>query len=168
MKKGILKTMNNHTNHPEADECYTPPHAIKPLIRHLDTKLRYYDPTSGISKKIVKYLESQGLKAIDSEEGVDFLESDFSDYDVIITNPPYSKKDKFIEKCYEIGKPFALLLPVNSLQGQKRGKMFAKYGMDLIILNKRVDFTGKGSPHFGVAWFCYKLLPTQLEFFEEK
>jgi len=52
-----------------------------------------------------------------------------------------------------------LVLPVSSLQGQLRGKLFSKYGIDLLVLNKRIDFTGKGSPHFGVAWYCYKILP---------
>ena len=38
-------------------------------------------------------------------------------YDGVITNPPYSLKDKFIEHCYELDKPFALLLPVTAIQG---------------------------------------------------
>ena len=69
----------------------------------------------------------------------------------MITNPPYSIKDKFIARCYEINKPFALLLPVSSIQGIKRGCMFNEFGIDLLVLNKRIDFTGGGSPHFGVA-----------------
>jgi len=36
--------------------------------------------------------------------------------------------------------------------------------LELLVLKKRIDFTGKGSPHFGVAWFCYNLLPQTLLF----
>ena len=72
------------------------------------------------------------------------------------------KKDKFIEKCYSTGKPFALLLPVSSLQGIARNRMFRKHGLELLVLDKRIDFTGKGSPHFGVAWFCYNMLPKEI------
>ena len=36
--------------------------------------------------------------------------------------------------------------------------------IEVLVLNQRVDFTGKGSPHFGVAWFCKGLLPEKLIF----
>lgn len=42
--------------------------------------------------------------------------------------------------------------------------MFNKHGIELLILNKRIDFIGKGSPHFGVAWFCHNILPESLIF----
>jgi hypothetical protein len=42
--------------------------------------------------------------------------------------------------------------------------MFNEYGIEILTLNKRIDFTGKGSPHFGVAWFCHDVLPQQLAF----
>ena len=92
--------------------------------------------------------------------GKDFFTCDSDDvYDGIVTNPPYSIKDKFIEHCYKLEKPFALLLPVASFQGGKRGRMFMEHGMSTIVYNNRVDFTGKGNPHFGVAWFVYGFLP---------
>jgi len=156
----LLKTGNTF----HSDECYTPDIAIIPLLKHLDKSLSWYEPTSGISKNIVNYLTNNGLKIQENYDN-DFLNSNYKNYDAIVTNPPYSIKDKFIEKCYNTGKPFALLLPVSSLQGQKRGKMFNKYGIDLLVLNKRVDFTGKGSPHFGVAWFCHKILKEKLVFY---
>jgi len=100
-----------------------------------------------------------------ASDGLDFLTDDIvKDIDIIITNPPYSKKDKFISRCYEIGKPFALLLPVSSLQGKARGRMFNDNGIEILALNSRIDFTGKSSPHFGVAWFCWKILPDKLQF----
>lgn len=86
--------------------------------------------------------------------GKDFFDCDTDDvYDGIITNPPYSKKDQFIEHCYSLEKPFALLLPVAAFQGQKRGRMFSEYGISALVLNRRLDFTGKKAPTFGVAWF---------------
>ena len=44
------------------------------------------------------------------------------DYDYIISNPPFSKKDAILKKLYELNKPFAVLMPLNVLQGQRRFK----------------------------------------------
>ena len=151
----------------KGDERYTPACAIEPLIPYLKREHVIYEPTSGKSNNIVNFLNDKGFKVI-SSDNTDFLRDSLPQFDMIVTNPPYSKKDVFLEKCYEIGKPFALLLPVSALQGKKRGKMFSKYGVELLVLNNRVDFTGEKSPHFGVAWFCYNILPQKLIFIDNR
>lgn len=156
----LKKTGNNIYS----DECYTPKEAVLPLLPFLFKYHTYYECTANISSSIVDVMQAEGYN-INPSMGSDFLLDPVpQDINVIITNPPYSKKDLFIRKCYQTGKPFALLLPVSSLQGRARGKMFAKHGIDLLVLNNRIDFTGKGAPHFGVAWFCYKILPERLIF----
>ena len=161
MASANLNMLHKTGNNGLSDECYTPIEAIEPLLPYLNNGVKYYDCTSGVSGSIVESLRNAGLSC-EYSRGRDFLTSTFSDYDCIITNPPYSKKDKFIEKCYSTGKPFALLLPVSSLQGIARNRMFREYGLELLVLDKRIDFTGKGSPHFGVAWFCHKILPKDI------
>ena len=159
-----LKMLNKTSNNSLSDECYTPDNAILPLLSELSKDKVYYDCTSGISSNIVDCLISNGYKCMSSGDK-DFLIDELPEgIDIIITNPPYSKKDKFIERCYQFKKPFALLLPVCSLQGQKRGEMFDKNGIEILALKKRIDFTGKGSPHFGVAWFCWGVLKQKLIF----
>lgn len=163
-----IKMLKKTSNNIKSDECYTPKEAIMPLLKFLDKDKIYYDCTSGISSQLVNTM-SQNKFNCKSSDKLDFLNDPITkNIDVIITNPPYSKKDKFLKKCYEIGKPFALLLPVSSLQGKARGQMFAENGIEILVLNNRIDFTGKGSPHFGVAWFCCNLLPKELIFFENK
>ena len=162
MASSNVNMLKKTSNNIHSDECYTPPKAVEPILDFLDKDKIYYDCTSGISSSIVDYLNANGFTCLSSGDR-DFLNDTLPHFDVVLTNPPYSKKDKFIERCYEINKPFALLLPVSSLQGIKRGAMFSK-GLELLVLKKRIDFTGKGSPHFGVAWFCYNLLPQTLLF----
>lgn len=145
------------------DECYTPSYALEILLPYLDKSKVYYEATSNISSNIINCAKQNGYNFLNSN-GKDFLNNDLPQFDGIITNPPYSIKDKFIAKCYEINKPFALLLPVTAIQGKFRGKLFDKYGIELLVINSRVDFTGKGAPHFGVAWFCKDILPNQLIF----
>ena len=97
--------------------------------------------------------------------GIDFLTSPLADAmvsvcDIIITNPPYTIKDAFLKKCYESGKPFALMMPLTALESQARQSLYRKYGLQLVLLNKRVRFEtpsgrkGKqSSPWFASAWF---------------
>jgi len=92
-------------------------------------------------------------------------------FDAIITNPPYSCKDKFIEKCYETKKSFALLMPLTALEGKKRQQLYKKYGIQLIIPNKRINFetpSGKGGGSwFLTAWYCSGFnLPKDINFLE--
>ena len=164
MASSNIKMLRKTSNKAESDECYTPGEAIAPMLEFLDSTKIYYDCTSGESSNMVDFLNSNGFVCLSSGKR-NFLTDDIpSNVDVVITNPPYSKKDKFIKRCYELGKPFALLLPVSALQGQVRGKLFDKHGVEILALNKRIDFTDKGSPHFGVAWFCHNLLPEKLMF----
>jgi hypothetical protein len=142
-----------------SDECYTPSHEVSPLLEYLDKDKTYYEATSGVSSKLIEGFTQSGY-SMKGSDGKDFFECTTEDvYDGVITNPPYSKKDKFLEHCFDLGKPFALLLPVAAFQGQKRGGMFMKHGMSALVYNRRIDFTGKGSPTFGVAWFIHGFMP---------
>jgi len=131
-------------NYEASDECYTPSEQILPLLKYLDKDKTYYEATSGKSNLIVEGFERYGYNIMPSE-GKDFFDCEPDDvHDGIITNPPYSIKDKFIEHCY---------------QGGKRGKMFIEHGMSTLVYNNRIDFTGKGGPTFGNAWFMWGIIP---------
>lgn len=111
-----------------------------------------------------------GYKVVRShiDEGQDFFTYEPEDYDVIISNPPFSLKDKVLKRLYELDKPFAILLPLNSLQGKSRYKYF-KQGIQLLSFDQRVgyhnlehmDVPVEGSP-FATAYFCRNVLPRDL------
>ena len=163
MKQPMIDTMVNGAY----DELYTPEYAIKPLLKYIPKNAVVWECTDYGSSNISKVILENGHKVITTHlnTNLDFLTDmpDF-DFDIIITNPPYSLKDDFIRKCYELGKPFALLLPLTALEGIKRGEMFEKNGIELLVLDKRVDFTGKKSCWFNTSWFCKGLLPRQMIF----
>ena len=61
--------------------------------------------------------------------------------------------------------PFAFLMPLTALEGIKRGKMYKENGIQLIFLQKRTDFNGKGNQWFYSCWFTYGLnLPKELNY----
>lgn len=102
------------------------------------------------------------------DDGQDFFTYEPEDYDVIVSNPPFSIKDKILERLYELNKPFAVLLPMNSLQGKSRYKFFEK-GIQLLSFDQRIgyhnidsmDIPIEGSP-FATAYFCRDILPRDL------
>ena len=151
--------INRRATNEASDECYTPADQVLPLLKYLNKDMTYYEATSGKSSNILEGFHKHGFNMVGSGD-TDFLDCTASDiYDGIITNPPYSKKDQFLEHCYALDKPFALLLPVTSFQGARRGKMFMDKGMSALVYNYRIDFTGKGSPTFGNACFIWGFMP---------
>lgn len=153
------------------DECYTPEEAILPLLPYLKKEWTIWDCAYG-SGRLAEHFNKHGFNVL-GIINYDFLKEGsetIGKFDFICTNPPYSKKDEFLKRAFEIGKPFAFLLPLTTLEGIKRGKMFREREIQLIIPNKRINFeipSGKKSSWFATAWFCYKLnLPKQLNFVE--
>ena len=151
-----MKPMKNLTNVLESDECYTPAGQMK-FIKHLipDYVKTIWCPCDTINSNIYKDLEAMGYSVIISHKDVDYNFFNYEPmfYDCIITNPPYSIKDKFIQRCFELGKPFFLLLPLTALEGKKRHNMYKKYGLNVAVNSNRIEFTGKNGVWFNTSWF---------------
>lgn len=133
------------------DECYTPEYALTPLLPYLTNKQRVWECASGTGL-LASHLKKHRFEVIC---GNDFLNEEF-DCDVIVTNPPYSLKYEFLKRAYDLKKPFAFLMPITTLEGIKRGKLFKEFGLQLIIPNRRINFiipSGKKSAWVQTAWF---------------
>jgi len=157
----------------KGNDVFTPEIAIKPLLPFLKKDLIIWDCAFG-SGRLAEHFNKYGFNVL-GLTNYNFLQKDsesIGNFDVIITNPPYQFKDKFLKRAFEIGKPFAFLLPLTTLEGIKRGKMFKNNGIQMIIPNRRINFeipSGKKSSWFATAWFCWKLnLPKDLNFVELK
>lgn len=86
-----------------------------------------------------------------------------------MSNPPFSKKDEVLDRAYSFNKPFALLLPANSIQGKKRFAIF-KNQIQMLCFDARIDYhmnqnfsTYTTGTAFGSAYFCRDLLLIKLE-----
>lgn len=144
-----------------ADLCQTPGYAIDPLYPHLNPEWIIWEPACG-ECNLVNTLRSREYQVFASDifNGQDFFKYQPSRFDMILTNPPFSVKVEWLVRCYELGKPFALLLPVEVLGVYSVQKLFKKFGIEVILLSRRVDFAtvntsfAKSSSWFPTAWFC--------------
>lgn len=163
MKQAMIHYVQNEKN----DELYTPTYAIEPLLNYIPKHITVWECTDFGSSNITKVLRDNGWNVVSThKKDFDFLtDTPNFDFDCIITNPPYTLKDEFIERCYTYKKPFALLLPITSLEGVKRGSMYRKNGLELIVFDKRINYLNeKKSNWFNTSWFCWKLLNKELNF----
>lgn len=63
----------------------------------------------------MKIFQNEGYQVIHShiDEGKNFFFYEPDEYDIIISNPPFSIKDDIIKHLYELSKPYAILLPID-------------------------------------------------------
>ena len=161
------------------DRCQTPAYALDPLLPYIPRDWVIWEPAAG-EGNIVKTLRSRGYTVIGSDlltEGIgdevkggrNFFTWQPPHFDAIVTNPPYSVKFEWYARCYQLGKPFALLLPVEALGVGAAQKLYKAHGHEQLLLDKRINFK---MPHKGwqsgewrsTAWFptfwsCWQMLP---------
>lgn len=168
LNKAYLKS--NRTE--EGDEVYTPFYAVEPLLEFVPKDKVIWCPFDEEWSSYYRLFRENGYKVIRSSlsEGQDFFTYEPDEHwDILISNPPFSKKDKVLARAFDFEKPFALLLPANSIQGKERHKIF-KNEIQMLVFDLRVDYHTNGNMkeytkgnHFGSAYFCRNLLPTKLE-----
>ena len=49
-------------------------------------------------------------------EDKDFYTYEHDEYTYVVDNPPYHQKEKIMERLVKLGKPFALLLPMDTME----------------------------------------------------
>lgn len=166
------------TTSPAYDQCQTPNWPVDLLVQYID---RFF-VDSAISKRdslilepaagklrLVHRLQMHGatvdysdviLKGDFKRDFFTYTDEDVSDYDWIITNPPFSQKFKWLTHCYSLDVPFALLMPLNVLGTVKAQILFSHYGVVVLTLPKRVNYEmpykgTQGTAHFPSAWFIW-------------
>lgn len=154
----------------EENELYTPFYAVEPIIKYLPKDKVIWCPFDKRWSAFTVLLKEHGYNVIFShiDTGEDFFSYEPDEWDIIVSNPPFSIKDKIIKRLYSFDKSFAVLLPLNSLQGKIRYEYF-KEGIQILTFDTRINFhkensmdvTVKGSP-FATAYFCKDLLPKDL------
>lgn len=158
--KSINKSMKNKN-----DERYTPPILVKPILQFIKPNSTIWCPFDTKDSEFVIQLKKAGHKIIYSHIilGKDFFEYEPKNYDYIISNPPFSKKLKVLDRLYKLNKPFAMLINIECLNYQVIGEFFLDKPLQLLIVDKKVSFDGN-TASFNTSYFCNKILPKDLIF----
>lgn len=164
----------------KADLCSTPPYAVTPILSYIPLQSVIYESAAGegyINNYIINYFP---VITGDIITGNNYFEREITNYDIEITNPPFSKKYLWLAEAYARNKPFCLLMPVETIGAGAAQDLFDKHGIQIIYMKPRVDFkmpnkkwcwfddNGKirhSSSQFPTAWFTWKMnLPRDIMF----
>lgn len=170
---GYLKAKTDKAS----DEVYTPAYAVKPIIKYVDMLAHpatVWCPFDTEDSEYVKLLRAAGHKVIashiDDDKNFFYYEPE-EDYDCIVSNPPFSVKDNILQRLSELNKPYAMLLPVPVLQGQKRFEFMKN--CQVLTFDKRINYytdasrtTVQKGVSFGSLYLCKDFLPRDLIFEE--
>ena len=116
-----------------------------------------------------KILSDLGFNVIHEE--TDFFTNNLGD--VIVSNPPFTKKKEVMTRLKEIDKPFIIICPSSMLNTQYIRHLFKDDRLQIIIPNKRINFKklidGKVPDNWGdrcsfdCFYYCWKLdLPNDI------
>ena len=107
------------------------------------------------------------------DTGTDFFgRSDLNEYDAIVSNPPFSMREKILERLFESKAPFAIILNFNGLfDSRRRWKMFAENDFSILIPFGRFKFWNDShsysQPNFQSVYVCHGMTDKQIEFVEQ-
>lgn len=160
------------------DEWYTREDAVRLIIPYLlrGGVHRVLCPFDKEESNFVRVLRDEGFEVTYShiETGTDFFGIDnLRDYDAVVSNPPFSKRQKILERLFEAGVPFAMIMNFNGLFDCKaRWRMFRDNRFELLIPSGRIHFFNEecvgNSPNFQSVYVCKGLLDKQIEFCDYK
>ena len=106
------------------------------------------------------------------ETGQDFFDLDnLAEYDAVVSNPPFSKRQKILERLFESGVPFAMIMNFNGLFDSKsRWQLFKANQFELLVPLGRIHFFNEdcegNSPNFQSIYVCKGMCDNQIEFVE--
>jgi hypothetical protein len=156
-----------------SDEYYTPEYAITPILKYISKESKVWCPFDTYESNFVKMLKARGNEVVFTHisKGEDFFNIE-EECDVILSNPPYSRKTEVIERLFNLGKPFAMLFGIVGLfESEKRFTLLEQNSFEVMHFNRRVtyfrDFVEQKpsiKPPFASVYLCSKLLPKQIVF----
>lgn len=160
LKGTNLAGMSTTRDRVEDDYYATPYESTRALLDVENFSGNFLEPCVGgghIAEIIKEYYPNSKVVGIDLVDRgykdtiiADFIHTDFEQlFDNIITNPPYSLAQEFLEKGMEVirenGK-IAMFLKIQFLEGAKRKEMFDKYPPKYIyVFSKRQNPWRNGS-----------------------
>jgi hypothetical protein len=156
-------------------EAYTPKYAVDIILPYISKDKVIWAPFSRNEHNYANYLRELGYTVFNTHYnpetggGDDFLtyEPEFH-FDIILDNPPFKRKTKYVERAISFNKPFALFLPLACFLDNGIPNLFIKNNIELQLLipDKRTEFENQPQKgiSFKTAYICRDILPKQIIF----
>lgn len=150
------------------DECMTLPYAVMPILKYLPQNKIIWCPFDTADSNFVKILTQNGWEVVRSHisEGKDFYKYEPDNWDIIVSNPPFTNKRKIFERALSFNKPFALIMSNTWLNDAAPMQIFKHKDLQLLMFEQRMKFKNNGVINnkitFSSSYYCYKLLPKQI------
>lgn len=149
------------------DLIQTPGYALEPLMQviHLEGFETIWECACGEGYLSLAFPESLNVISSDILLGYNFFDYEpGEEYNAIITNPPFAERIDFVERCIELGKPWALLMPSETVSLKSFHKLVGNLLPQLAIIwfSPRVNFKmpnkgWEGTAYFPTAWFTWNM-----------
>tara|TARA_B100001564_G_scaffold230100_1_gene194162 strand:- start:43 stop:618 length:576 start_codon:yes stop_codon:yes gene_type:complete len=150
------------------DECYTPLYGVKPILKYIPKDVIVWCPFDTFESHFVKEI-SKTNKVVTSHKwtGQDFFDYEPDEWDVIVSNPPFTNKRKYFERALSFDKPFALIMTNTWLNDSAPKQLFKDKDLQLLMFDKRMKFVspdGRDNDKitFSSSYYCYNFLPKQI------
>lgn len=148
------------------DEYTTPVYAVTPILKYVDKSSVIWCPFDTTDSNYVKVLQRCGYQVTCSHinDGLDFFQYEPKDFDVIISNPPFSLREAILIRLFKLNKPFAILLNEAGLfDSKKRFELLSTNQFEIMVFDRRVNYqtsieSKKGVP-FKSIYLCSRILP---------
>ena len=146
------------------DECYTPKYAVMPILKYIPENSTIWCPFDKKESEFVKQISKTNkviFSHIDNEQ--DFYNYEPSDqWDIIISNPPFTNKRKIFERALSFNKPFALIMTNTWLNDAAPKQLFKSKELQLLMFDKRINYNNNNKITFSSSYYCYNFLPKQV------
>lgn len=138
------------------DDYETPKRCLKDLLPYIKDYNIVYDPFY-CNGRVVKEWAELNKECLNEKK--DAFNREHPEYDVLISNIPFSIKKKCVELAINLDKPFALLMPIDALGSKWIKPYFDR--LQFIMPCGRYSFLKGGKEGagawFDTMWVCYKL-----------
>lgn len=152
------------------DECFTPDHVVAAIEPYLPKGKVIWCPFDLEDSAFVRVLRGTGHEVVFSHRdyGQDYFLYEPNEWDLMLSNPPFTGKRKIFERALSLGKPFGLLMSLTWLNDSAPKDLFAGRALELFLFRDRVRFLGRDGKElsdkitFASAFYCCDLLPRQI------
>ena len=151
------------------DECMTPSYGVEPILKYIPQNAIVWCPFYKKNSEFVKQISKKNKVVFSHiDEGEDFFIYEPEEWDVIVSNPPFTNKRKVFERALSFNKPFALIMTNLWFNDAAPKQLFKDKDLQLLMFDKRIIFNKEdGTPmgkiiNFSSSYFCWNFLPKQI------